>query len=134
MLVFLPIAICWIVFSTRRNLDNKNAEIIMKAIEMNSAIDADKLMSALSKPRKSPEQIRQRYLLCGCIGTFIGLGAIVIAAICNSLYGDNSNSMYSLTAEGLLFMMTVAGICLAVGMAYMTVFFASRKNSKSNKE
>ncbi|MDE6229276.1 MAG: hypothetical protein K2M40_05755 [Muribaculaceae bacterium] len=126
MLVFLPIAICWIVFSTRRNLDNKNAEIIMKAIEMNSAIDADKLMSALSKPRKSPEQIRQRYLLSGCIGTFIGLGAIIIAAICIN--------MYSIKPVVSFFIMTVAGISLAVGMAYMTVFFASRKNSKSNKE
>ncbi|MBD5326094.1 MAG: hypothetical protein HDS04_05370 [Bacteroides sp.] len=127
------IIVCWLIYRARRNADNKNAEIMMKAIETNSTVDADKLINALSQPRKSPEQIRQRYLLCGCIGTFIGLGAIVINVICISMYGGN-NRYYTLTPVFPVLLMFVAGISLAVGMAYMTVFFASRKNSKSNKE
>ena len=37
------IIVCWLIYRARRNADNKNAEIIMKAIETNSTVDADKL-------------------------------------------------------------------------------------------
>ena len=49
------IIVCWLIYRARRNADNKNAEIMMKAIETNSTVDADKLINALSQPRKSPK-------------------------------------------------------------------------------
>ncbi len=55
--VVLPVIIVWIIFRSVTNKDNKNAEIIIKAIESNSAIDADKLVEALSKKQKTPRQI-----------------------------------------------------------------------------
>lgn len=53
--VVLPVIIVWIIFRSVTNKDNKNAEIIIKAIESNSAIDADKLVEALSKKQKNAQ-------------------------------------------------------------------------------
>ena len=71
--VALPVLIVWIVFRTIKNNDDKRAEVLIKAIEANNGIDADKLAEALTKPRKSPRQLLTLRLLRGCIFTFIGI-------------------------------------------------------------
>lgn len=124
--VILPIVICWIVFSARRNYDNKNAAIIMRAIETNSSIDADKLINALAKPHKSPEQVRHSYLLRGCIGAFLGLAATVIILVCSTMYGYNTHDA--------VFLMFFAGLCLSIGIPYLIVYYISGKSAKNNKE
>ena len=54
--VLLPALIVWILTRATINKDNKNAEIIIKAIENNSIVDTDKLVKALSKRRKTHRQ------------------------------------------------------------------------------
>ncbi|MBD5425875.1 MAG: hypothetical protein HDR45_06750 [Bacteroides sp.] len=120
------IIVCWLIYRARRNADNKNAEIMMKAIETNSTVDADKLINALSQPRKSPEQIRQGYLLRGSIGTFLGIAAIIIYEVFQTMSGTSP--------AGSFIIMTFAGICMAIGLAYLTVYFVSRKSANKNKE
>lgn len=122
----IVISIGWLIYRTRRNADNKNAEIIMKAIETNSNVDADKLISALSRPRKSLERIRQGYLLRGSIGTFLGIAAIIIYEVFQTMSGTSP--------AGSFIIMTFAGICMAIGLAYLTVYFVSRKSANKNKE
>lgn len=63
--VVLPVLIVWIVFRAASNKDNKNAEIIIKAIENNSTVDTDKLVNALSKHGKTPQQLLHLRLLRG---------------------------------------------------------------------
>ncbi|MDE6818051.1 MAG: hypothetical protein K2J09_02645 [Muribaculaceae bacterium] len=122
----IVITIGWLIYRTRLNADNKNAEIIMKAIETNSNVDADKLISALSRPRKSRERISQGYLLRGCIGTILGIAAIIINAVLRTIPDINP--------EGLFLIMSFAGICMAIGLAYLIVYFVSRKSANKNKE
>ena len=78
--VVLPVLIVWIVFRAASNKDNKNAEIIIKAIENNSTVDTDKLVNALSKHGKTPQQLLHLRLLRGCIFTFIGIAMAILAA------------------------------------------------------
>ena len=47
--VVLPVAIVAIVFAAAMNNDNKRAKVLIKAIESNCGIDADKLAEALQK-------------------------------------------------------------------------------------
>ena len=45
----LPICVVWIIFHAATNGDNKRAEVLIKAIESNNGIDADRLADALAK-------------------------------------------------------------------------------------
>ena len=49
--VVLPVAIVFIVSWVKMNGDNKRAQVILKAIESNNNIDADKLAESLRKPK-----------------------------------------------------------------------------------
>ena len=52
--VVLPVAIIAIIFGASINSDNKRSQVLIKAIESNCDIDADKLAEALQKPKKRP--------------------------------------------------------------------------------
>lgn len=117
--VVLPIMIVWIVFRSSTNKDNKNAEIIMKAIENNTAIDPDRLIDALGKPKNTPQQILQARLLRGCIFTFVGIACCIFNLI-TAYVGGFDTELWN----EVLF---VACVTLAVGIAYLVVYFATRK-------
>lgn len=118
--VVLPVLIVWIMYRHATNKDNKNAEIIIKAIENNSAIDADTLVEALGKKQKTPLEVLQLRLLRGCIFTFIGIAAGIYSAI------DASTTAYFDINDQPSFI--VAGLGLAIGIAYLVVYFITRKN------
>lgn len=50
--VVLPVAIVAIVFAAMSNRDNKRSQVLIKAIESNSGLDAAKLVEALQTPQK----------------------------------------------------------------------------------
>lgn len=123
--VVLPISIVAIIVRASINSDNKRAQVLIKAIESNCNIDADKLAEALRKPKKSAREVLNLRLLRGCIFSFIGLGFLVIVILSlttkTSLYYDPSYLPFSLI------------ICipsLAIGISYLTVYFATRKQIK----
>lgn len=117
--VVLPVLIVWIIFRTQINRDNKNAEIIIKAIESNSGIDADRLVEALGKRKKTPTELLQARLLRGCIFTFIGVAGAIFAG----------TMAYNMPEEHLQYpALIVTGISLAIGIAYLIVYFVTRKN------
>lgn len=111
--VVLPALLVWIVFRSRNNKVNKNAEVVIKAIENNSSIDADKLISALATPEKSPAEVLRLRLLRGCMFSLIGLAFFVMMFF--SLGFDES--LLALISGGLL----------AVGISYLIVYFVTRK-------
>lgn len=118
VVVILPVLIVWIISRAQINKDNKNAEIIIKAIENNSTIDTDKVIEALAKQNKSERQILNRRLLRGCILTFIGIASAVMSVI-----------MYSIDPEDidtLLIFVIASAITLAVGIAFLVVYRITR--------
>ena len=60
--VVLPVAIVAIIYWERVNNDNKRTQVLIKAIEANNDIDADKLAEALAKPRKTAKEIGRAHV------------------------------------------------------------------------
>lgn len=116
--VVLPVAIVLIVFLASMNSDNKRAKVLIKAIESNNGIDADRLAEAFKKPVKTARQILNLRLLRGCIFTFIGLALAIFGIIDSDSYNTIEDNM------GLM----LGGISLAIGISYLVVFFVTRRN------
>ena len=116
--VVLPVAIVWIVFSTARNNDNKRAEILIKAIENNADIDADKLAEALNKKAKTPRQLFTIRLLRGSIFTLIGIALAIWAPLSGVDQDEQSGAFF------------FSGISFAIGISYLIVCFVTRKSFK----
>ena len=129
--VVLPIMIVWLLTRAKINRDNKNAEIILKVVESNSQIDTDKLIEALNNPKKTASQTLYNRLLKGCIFTLIGIVVGIIIAVLCCL---SSETVVRNLMEELVFLIFVSGVSLAIGIGYMTVFFVTRKNIKSEIE
>lgn len=125
--VVLPIIIVWIVFRAAMNSDNKRAEVLIKAIESNNEIDADKLTEALGKARKTPLELLNLRLLRGCIFTLLGIGLIV-----SSLLSFNNGTPFG--ADPVAFPMLLGCSSLAIGLSYLIVFFLTRKQVTDNAE
>lgn len=127
--VVLPALIVWIVFRASMNNDNKRAEVLIKAIESNNGIDADRLADALAKPRKTARktarEILNLRLLRGCIFSFIGLGFFATALFANSegIHSDN-----------IVIPMLAGSVSLAIGVSYLIVYFVTRKQAGASSE
>ena len=122
--VALPVLIVWLICRASINRDNKNAEIVIKALENNSAIDADKLVEALGKKQRSPRELLNIRLLRGCIFTFLGIAFAIVAYIIGCYMGGLYKDMWMFIIP--------AGIALAIGIAYLIVYFTTRKYVKSD--
>lgn len=118
--VVLPVAVVLITSLTKINSDNRRTQIIIKAIESDNSIDADKLAESLRKPQKTPREILNLRLLRGCIFSFIGL-ALIIVGFANLAFGSEFSS--DPVTVPLLF----GGTSLAVGASYLIVYFVTRK-------
>lgn len=125
--VVLPVAIVLIIFMTAMNSDNKRAKVLIKAIEANNNIDADKLAAALAKPRKTPLEILNKRLLRGCMFTFIGIALIIVALV--SLASGTEFANDSVTVP-----MIFGGALLAIGLSYLVVYFVTRKQVNNTRE
>lgn len=120
--VVLPVSIVWIIFRCISNADNKRAEVLVKALETNNGIDADRLVDAFSKSKKenkTPREILNGRLLRGCIFTLCGVVLIAFYYINSWGYEEFHN-----------FLLILGGISAAVGISFLTVFFATRKQVK----
>lgn len=118
--VVLPMAIVFIIYAASINHDNKRAQVLIKAIESNNGINADKLAEALSKPRKTAREILNLRLLWGCIFTFVGIALCIVGPVtsCSEAAGENDTF-----AATLVF----GGVSFAIGLSYLVVYFVTRK-------
>lgn len=121
--VVLPVAIVAIVFAAAMNNDNKRAKVLIKAIESNNGIDADKLAEALQKPKKTAREILNLRLLRGCIFSFLGI-ALCIVGLLYLCMGTESSIDY--VNVPLVF----GTASLAIGLSYLVVYFVTRKQIK----
>lgn len=118
--VVLPVSIVLIVFLASMNNDNKRAKVLIKAIEANNSIDADKLADALQKPRKTAREILNTRLLRGCIFSLIGLFLCIIGIV-NLCNGSEFNS------DPVTCPLVFGGASIAIGISYLIVYFVTRK-------
>lgn len=117
--VILPIAIVAIIAYTRINADNKRTQLLIKAIESNQNIDADRLADAFAKSRKTARELLNMRLLRGCFFSLFGIAMGIVAGL---LYNPEESS-----TDSSFFSMIVGGISLAIGISYMIVYFVTRK-------
>lgn len=124
--VLLPVMCVWLTMRRSINNDNKRAEVIIKAIEANNNIDADKLAEALSKPRLTPREQLNNRLLRGCIWSFIGMALVAGGYL--TFVNDNNLTF----GDDDVFFPFVGGACsFAVGISYLIVYFVTRKQVES---
>lgn len=123
--VVLPVAIVLIVSLTKINADNKRTEVIIKAIEANNDIDADKLAESLRKPHKSAREILNGRLLRGCIFSFVGLVLVIIGLV--SLIAGSE-----IGADNVTVPMIFGGVSIAVGASYLLVYAVTRRQIEKN--
>lgn len=116
----LPVAIVAITAATKINNDNKRSNVLIKAIESNCGIDADKLAEALQKPKKTARETLNQRLLRGCIFSFSGL-ALCIVGIVSLCMGTE------FAADPVTVPLLFGGASLAVGLSYLVVYFVTRK-------
>ncbi|MDE5869960.1 MAG: hypothetical protein K2H18_06980, partial [Muribaculaceae bacterium] len=121
--VVLPVSIVAIVYAAMINSDNKRAKVLIKAIESNCGIDADKLAEALRKPKKTAREILNLRLLRGCIFSFIGLIFCIIAIITLCVGSE-------FTSDEVSGPLLIGGALLAIGLSYLIVYYVTRKQIK----
>ena len=120
----MPVSIVLIVFLNKMSSDRQRTNIIIKAIEANNNIDADKLAESLKKTSRTPLQILNLRLLRGCICTLIGIG-LVICGIFN--YANNTHE------DAVTLPMIMGFVSFAVGVSYLIVYFVTRKQVDKEK-
>lgn len=127
--VVLPVSIVLIVSLRKWNSDNKRAEILTRAIESGREVDTERLVESFrdSKNRLYTEKdVLYARLLRGCTCSLIGI-ALGIALVISSFTGIFLDSdLYAILLIGGL-------ICLAVGIAYLIVYFVTRKDVLKEK-
>lgn len=121
--VVLPVAIVAIIYWEKINSTNKRTQVLIKAIEANNDINADKLAEALSKPRKSAREILNGRLLRGFIFTLVGVVCLLIEYV-----GVN----VSIAPRGSL--VVTGGLGLAIGISYLVVYFVTRRQALCSEE
>ncbi len=124
--VILPVSIVLIVSLRKANSDNKNSQILIKAIEANKDIDTDKLIEALRKPHKTPLEIRNSRLLRGCLFSLIGLFSAAIGIV-NYAFG------VELSEDTVTFLYILGVVGLAIGISNLIVFFVTRKQVNTDE-
>lgn len=123
----LPIAIVLIVALTKMNGDNKRTQIIIRAIEANNNVDADKLVESLKKTHKTPREVLNLRLLRGCIFSLVGLGLILVGLF-NLLNGTSFGS------DPVSVPLTFGSASIAVGISYLIVYYVTRKELNREEE
>ncbi len=109
------------------NRENKQTQIIIKAIEANKDVDTDKLLESLKTPRKTAREILNVRLLRGCIFSLIGV-ALALVGIVNLATG------VAFEADPVTVPFVFGGISLAIGLSYFIVYYVSRKQIESPED
>ncbi|MDE5688236.1 MAG: hypothetical protein K2I18_06385 [Paramuribaculum sp.] len=105
------------------NRDNKRSQVLIKAIESNSGLDAAKLVEALQTPQKTSLELLNLRLLRGCIFSLIGV-ALCIVGIVSLCMGTE------FAADTVSVPLMFGGASLAIGLSYLIVYLVTRKQVK----
>lgn len=115
--VVLPVAIVYIICRCKENVDNRHAEVLIKAIESNNNVNADKLVETLRKPIRTAREVLNLRLLRGIMSSLLGIGALVYSIYLEMTIPERNYQIVSFI---------VAGVSLAIGISYLLVYFITR--------
>lgn len=118
--VVLPIAVVLITSLTKINADNKRSQVIIKAIDANKDIDADKLAESLKNTQKTPREILNRRLQRGTMYSIIGVMLLIVGGI-NGAIGS------SIDDDGVAIPLIAGGIAIAIGLSNLITYRVSSK-------
>lgn len=121
--VVLPVSIVLIIYLNSVNKTNKQAALLMKAMEVNKDFDADKLAEAFRAPLKSAKEIANVRLLRGCIFSLVGFVLFLYGVLADCILKEND-------AEDMFFMSMFGACVFVVGLSYLIVYFVSLKALK----
>lgn len=122
--VVLPVSIVFLATWRQYNKDNKRAEILMKAIESNKEIDANKLAESLGSTNDQKSDILSKRLLRGLMFSFIGLAMIIGALLIFGNGGSGDTPEFGIMGGTVL---------LAIGISYLIVYWVTnRQKQKEN--
>lgn len=105
----MPVLIVWLISRMRQNETNRKAEIMLKAIDNGVTVDTE-----LFKRRRVNRMLKEKLL-----------GRLTAACICSFL-GLVIGALYLLSCRNDFFLMA-GGVLLAVGLAYLVVYFTGKK-------
>lgn len=125
--VVLPVLIVTIVTNARSRADNNRKEIIIKAIESNPGIETAQLIEAFGKPSTPSRPNLLNRLLLGCMFTLLG----IVFAVSSAYFHFHMEYMNGGAVIGHLIS---SGVCFAIGISYLIVYFVGRRTNGVNKE
>lgn len=120
--VILPVTIVWMSIRKRINDTNKRTQIILTAIEKNPDVDIQEYLNKLNRPEKSLKEKLMQKLLWACVLVALGVCAIGYGAI------------GYLTGEGDMDFVGIGAVLLMLGIAFLIVFFVSKKTMAKELE
>ena len=118
--VVLPIAVILIVSVAKIMKARMHTQVMIKAIEANNEVDAEKIAEAFKKQKRSERELLNLRLLRGCLFGFIGIALITLGIV--SLCTGTAFAEDPVTVP-----LTFGGASLAVGLSYIVVYFVTRR-------
>ena len=122
IVVVLPVLIVRLVMRARQHEVNKKAEIMMKAIENGAELSPDFFKE--TKRQKTVKDKLMGYLTAAMVTGFLGLITLVLQAVLYPSLGMWEDPHHQFA---IIFFMSFSGILLAVGIAFLVVYFVGKK-------
>ncbi|MCQ2168605.1 MAG: hypothetical protein MJY69_08120 [Bacteroidales bacterium] len=116
----MPTLVVWICLKARNKKFEMSADLAKKAIEKDPSLNMADFLAKLSPVKKTYAQKSVSLLMISCILLFLGLFAAVFAALILHYSMD-------INEDGIIFLGIVAFALLAVGLAFLVVFFYTKK-------
>jgi len=119
--VVLPLLIVWLVMRYKTNRDNRQAEIILTALEKNPNLDVEEFMKKLAPQKKTEAEKLNDLLRNGLTLAFMSV-AFLGLAIWTFIYGASRQAVGPFAFVFLF--------CLGVGAANLIAYSVRKKNTQ----
>jgi len=120
IVVVLPVLVVWLVMRARRHEVDKKTEILMKAIENGAELNPD-FFNVTQRPKSVKDKL-MGYLTAAMVTGVIGL----ITLLAQVVYYTTANLWADQSGFPLVFM-CISGIILAVGIAFLIVYYVGKR-------
>ena len=120
IVVLLPVLVVWLVMRTRQHEVDKKTEILMKAIENGAELNPD-FFNVTKRPKSVKDKL-MGYLTAAMVTGVIGL----ITLLAQVVYYTTANLWADRSGFPLVFM-CISGIILAVGIAFLIVYYVGKR-------
>ncbi|MBD5175042.1 MAG: hypothetical protein HDT06_04410 [Bacteroidales bacterium] len=115
--VVLPVTVVWLTTRMKMNNDKLRSEVLIKAIETNKDIDADKLAEALARPAKTERDVLFSRLKRGVLFSVLAVLCTILAIVVYLTdFESNAQNVLALVAAG----------SYAIGIGNLVVYFVSK--------